>query len=101
MIKKKSEIGFAGKNTLDSKDIFKSLIKITDIDSVIDKDLRKTSLKILRKSIEMENKDFTTPAAYWDTDDWIKYEYQIKERQNMMTSLGMVKLFCRVFSHDS
>jgi hypothetical protein len=37
--------------------------------------MRKTALKILRKIIEMENKDFTTPAAQWDTEDWDKYEY--------------------------
>jgi hypothetical protein len=74
-IKKKSEIGFGGKNTLETKDILKSLIKLTDVQSEIDKDLRKTALKILRKIIEMENKDLTTPAAEWDTDDWSKYEY--------------------------
>lgn len=49
----------------------------------------------------MENKDLTTPSAEWDTDDWSKYEYQIKERQDMMTSLGMVKLICRVISNES
>lgn len=76
-IRKKSEIGFNGKNTLDTKEILKSLIKLTDVQSEIEKDLRKTSLKILRKIIEMENKDLTTPSAEWDTDDWSKYEYQI------------------------
>jgi len=55
-IKKKSEIGFEGKNTLETKDILKSLIKITD-NSSIKKDLRKTALKIFRKIVEMENKD--------------------------------------------
>jgi hypothetical protein len=79
-IKKKSEIGFNGKNTLDTKEILKSLIKLTDIDSEIEKDLRKTSLKILRKIVEMENKDLNTPSAYWDTDDWDKYKHQILER---------------------
>jgi hypothetical protein len=49
----------------------------------------------------MENKDLTTPSATWDTDDWSKYEYQIQERQNMMTSLGMVKLICRVMSNET
>ena len=48
----------------------------------------------------MENKDFTTPAAEWDTDDWSKYQYQIVERQNMMTKLGHAKLICRVISND-
>lgn len=79
-IKKKSEMGFEGKNTLESKDIIKSLIKLTDVQSDIDKDLRQVALKILRKAIEMENKEFQTPAAKWDTDDWIKYEFYIKER---------------------
>ena len=74
-IKKKSELGFNGKNTLDTKYILKSLIKLTDIDSEIEKSLRRTSLKILRKVIEMENKDLNTPSAYWDTDDWDKYSH--------------------------
>jgi len=30
-IKKKSEMGFGGKNTLETKDILKSLIKLTDV----------------------------------------------------------------------
>jgi hypothetical protein len=74
---------------------------LTDVTSEIDSDLRRTSLKILRKIIEMENKDLTTPAAEWDTDDWSKYEYQIQERQHMMTDLGMVKLICRVISNET
>ena len=100
-IKKKSEIGFNGKNTLETKEILKSLIKLTDVQSEIDKDLRKTALKILRKIIEMENKDFTTPSAEWDTDDWIKYEFQIVERQEMMCDLDMVKLVCNVISNET
>jgi hypothetical protein len=79
-IKKKSEIGFNGKNTLETRDILKSLIKLTDFDSEIEMDLRKIALKILRKVIEMENRDLTTPAAEWDTDDWSKYEFEIQER---------------------
>lgn len=79
-IKKKSELGFNGKNTLDTKEILKSLIKLTDIDSDIEKGLRKTSFKILRKVVEMENKDHNTPSAYWDNDDWGKYSNQIQER---------------------
>ena len=100
-IKKKSEKGFNGSNTLDTTEILKSLIRITDVQSEIDTDLRCISLKILRKIIEMENKDLTTPAAEWDTDDWAKYEFQVIERQNMMTSLGMIKLICRIVSNDT
>lgn len=100
-IRKKSDIGFEGKNTLETKDILKSLIALTDVNSDIDKDLRRTSLKILRKTIEMENKELTTPASEWDTDDWIKFEYQISQRQNMLTDLGVIKLICRVIAYES
>ena len=100
-IKKKSEIGFEGINTLETKDILKSLISLTDVNSDIDKDLRRTSLKILRKTIEMENKELTTPATQWDTDDWIKFEYQISQRQNMLTELGVIKLICRVIAYEN
>lgn len=79
-IKKKSEIGFRGKNTLETKDILTSLIRLTDVQSGIEKDIRQISLKVLRKIIEMENKDLTTPAAEWESEDWDKYEYQIVER---------------------
>jgi hypothetical protein len=39
-IKKKSEIGFRGKNTLETKEILTSLIRLTDITSGIEKDIR-------------------------------------------------------------
>lgn len=74
-IRQKSELGFKGTNTLESEDIIKSLIKLTDVQSEVDLDCRRVSLKILRKMIEMENKDLTTPSAEWDTDDWSKYEF--------------------------
>lgn len=45
------------------------------MNSSIDKDLRKISLKIFRKIVELENKDLTTPAAEWESEDWMKFEY--------------------------
>jgi hypothetical protein len=56
---------------------------------------------VLRKIIEMENKDFTTPAAEWDSEDWDKYEYQIGQRQEMMAKEGFVKLICRLISSET
>jgi len=100
-IRKKSEAGFRGKNTLETKDILTSLIRLTDVQSGIEKDIRQISLKVLRKIIEMENKDLTTPAAEWESEDWEKYEYQIVERQEMMTELDFVKLICRIISQES
>jgi len=50
--------------------------------------------------VELENKDFTTPASEWDTEDWIKFEHQIVERQNMLAELGIVKLLCRIIAFE-
>jgi hypothetical protein len=74
MIKKKSTLAFEGTNTLITEDIIKSLINMTDINSEIEKNLRTTSLKILRKVIEQENKGHTTPSSDWESEDWLKYK---------------------------
>lgn len=74
-IKKKSDEAFNTKNTIETNEILKALIRITDATSGIEKNSRQISLKVLRKMIEMENKDFTTPAAEWESEDWEKYEY--------------------------
>jgi hypothetical protein len=37
------------------------------------KDLHITGLTLLRKIIEVENKNLTSPAADWDGDDWLEY----------------------------
>lgn len=64
-IKKKSQDAFGGVNTLSTKDILRSLIKITGVDSSIQKPLRKISLKIMRKIIELENKESFASASEW------------------------------------
>ena len=45
------------------KDILAAMIKISDIDSDIDKNLRVICLKVIRKVVEQENKGKTTPAS--------------------------------------
>jgi len=36
----------------------------------LNKDLHISGLKVIRKIVEIENAEFLTPAADWDTDDW-------------------------------
>ena len=63
-------------------------------------DLRNCSLKIIRKIVESENKMLTTAAVHWDTDDWTPFKLQIKERQDMLNELHVVKLLCRIISKE-
>ena len=77
-IKNKTEKAFGGTNTLDVKELIQSLIVVSDVDTQIDSNLRIICLKVLRKVIEMENKNLTTPASEWESDDWSLFEDDIK-----------------------
>jgi hypothetical protein len=80
-IKKKSIKGFGGLCTLQTSQLITSLVKLTDETGIqIDKTLMPISLKILRKVIEMENTNITTPAADWSTEEWIDFQDQIEEK---------------------
>jgi hypothetical protein len=72
----KTEDAFKGSNTLDVKDIIKSLIKISDITSDIQWNLRIICLKVIRKVVELENKREYLPAFDWG-DNWIDFKEQI------------------------
>lgn len=76
----KTEEAFGGQNTLDVKEIINALIKISDIESDIDKILRIVCLKIIRKVVELVNRNQTTPAATWDPEDWMIYRTEICEQ---------------------
>lgn len=49
-----------------------SLLRLLDA-RVLTKELQITGLSILRKIIEMENKEKVTPSADWNTEDWVNY----------------------------
>jgi hypothetical protein len=53
--------------------VIKALLQMLD-KRELSKPLHSIALQILRKIIEVENKDFITPAAEWDTDDYIAYK---------------------------
>ena len=69
----KSEEAFEGVNTIKVEEILQALIKISDIQSDIDKNLRIVCLKIIRKTIEMECRGATKPASEWETEEWANY----------------------------
>lgn len=43
----------------------------------LSKQLHLIGLQIIRKLVEVENKNLVTPAADWDTDDYIEFKSQI------------------------
>ena len=101
-IDKRTEQAFRGTNTIENAEFIKSLIISTDVQSSIPSELRTSSLTIIRKIIESENKGETsTNASQWDTEDWNSYEDQIIERQTMLNELGVVSLLCRIVSKES
>jgi hypothetical protein len=63
-IKQKSIITFGEEFTLDTSDVLKALINLLLPNEInIDKELVSFGLKILRKTIEIENKDHSTSAS--------------------------------------
>mmetsp|Transcript_11845 Transcript_11845/g.18239 ORF Transcript_11845/g.18239 Transcript_11845/m.18239 type:complete len:143 (-) Transcript_11845:2779-3207(-) len=98
-IEQKTEEAFGGTNTLEVKELIQSLIKVSDTDSDIDSSLRIICLKVIRKVIEMENKQADNkPSSEWDSDDWSMFEEEIVQKQNMLIGLGVVKLLCNLIA---
>jgi hypothetical protein len=57
--------------------ILAAILRLLDA-KVLSKELQLTGITLLRKIIEVENKELTTPSADWDTDDWTPYKRIIK-----------------------
>ena len=73
-IDSRTETAFKGANTILNADFIKSLIISTDITSSIPTEVRTSSLTILRKIIESENKgESATNSSQWDSEDWSAY----------------------------
>ena len=76
-----------------------AIINLTDPNDMnLSDELVPIALKILRKVIEKENEEMTTPAAEWESGDWANFQDKIVEKQNMLCSLNIVRLICRVIN---
>ena len=102
-IDKRSEEAFKGANTIQANDFVESLIISSDVTSDIPSELRTSSLTIIRKIIESENKNKneTRPSSEWDTSDYEQYAHQIKEAQDMLNRLQVVGLLCRIIEKET
>ena len=99
-IDQRSKDAFKGANTIKRNEFIESLIKSSDVTSDISVELRTSSLTIIRKIIESENKKVNTPAAKWESEDWDSYAHQIKEAQDMLNKLDVVSLLCRLIQKE-
>lgn len=61
----------------------------------LSKQLHKIGLQIVRKLIEVENRDHVTPAADWETDDYIEFKGNIVAKQDAMVDIGAVQFLCK------
>lgn len=59
------------------------------------KDLHITGLTLLRKIIEVENKELVTPAADWSGEDWEDYQKIILAKQNSLVDIGCIDFLCK------
>ena len=53
--------------------IVSSFMTLLDSDCM-SKEMHLTGLTLLRKLVEVENKELTTPAADWESDEWDLYQ---------------------------
>ena len=61
----------------------------------LSKDLHITGLTLLRKIVEVENKENTTPAADWGGEDWENYQKIIQAKQDSLVEIGCVEFLCK------
>ena len=99
-IKNKTEQAFGGTNTIEVNELIESLIKVSDIDSTINPNLRIVCLKVMRKVIEQSVPNSIKPAAEWDQDEWDKFTYEVEVKQNMLTNLGVIPLLCNLIAYE-
>lgn len=58
-------------------------------------ELHVTGLTLLRKIVEVENKELVTPAADWLGEDWEPYHKIIAARQNSLVAIGCIEFLCK------
>tara|TARA_B110000285_G_scaffold234035_1_gene309615 strand:+ start:193 stop:1335 length:1143 start_codon:yes stop_codon:yes gene_type:complete len=61
----------------------------------MDKDLHITGLTLLRKIVEVENKDLVTPAADWGAEDWGQHAKIVQNKQNQLVEIGCIDFLCK------
>jgi hypothetical protein len=79
--------------------ILAAILRLLDA-KVLAKELQITGITLLRKIIEVENKELTTPSADWDTDEWTPYKRIIKMKQDSLVERGTIQFLCKHVSES-
>ena len=61
----------------------------------LEKDLHITGLTLLRKIVEVENKEEVSPSADWVTDWQSDYAPIIESKQNELVKIGCIQFLCK------
>jgi hypothetical protein len=61
----------------------------------LSKDLHITGLTLLRKIIEVDNKEITSPSADWEDEDWADYSEIINAKQDSLVEIGCIEFLCK------
>lgn len=69
MANKKGSASDSGFGNVNYRSIMTALLGLMDA-RVLTKDLQMAGLTLIRKIIEVENKQAVTPAADWDSSEW-------------------------------
>jgi len=77
--------------------VISAMLRLLDA-RVLSKDLQLAGIKLLRKIVEVENKEKVNPAADWDTEDWVAYKRIIKMKQDSLVDRGCVAFLCKHIS---
>ena len=64
------------------------------------KQLHVIGLQIIRKLVEVENKNFVTTSADWDTDDYVEFKSQILAKQDALVEIGAIPFLCNHISES-
>ena len=74
-----------------------ALLELLDA-QILSKDLQLTGIKLIRKIVEVENAELVTPAADWDSEDWISCKRIIILKQDLLTERGCIPFLCKLIS---
>lgn len=58
-------------------------------------------MKVIRKVVELENKNLDTPSSEWDSEEWAPFATEIKQQQTMLIKLGVVDLIADLISFET
>lgn len=61
----------------------------------LSKEMHITGLTLIRKLIEVENKELVTPAADWESEDWSQYCQIIEAKQTSLVDIGCIEFLCK------